>query len=112
MRQAHSLRDALTQGFFKKFKYSKKMKIYMRQLCQASSLYIFFFWKKFQASSLEDKNSLGWPGLLSPKGGGFTAWSTLTQGGANGSGFPELDPVASKSLRPEELPHYDEWKTR
>ena len=73
----------------------------------------------FQASSLQEKNSSGWPGLLSPKGGGFKAWSTFSQGGAKGSvlpelgpDLPELAPSISKSSGPEELPHYDEWKTR
>ena len=72
----------------------------------------------FQASSLQEKNSSGWPGLLSPKGGGFKAWSTFSQGGANGSVLPEFGPVipelapsVSMMSRPEELPHYDEWKS-
>jgi hypothetical protein len=73
----------------------------------------------FQASSLqEEKNSSGWPGLLSPKGGGFKAWSTFSQRGDNGSVLPELGPVlpelapsVSMISRPEELPHYDEWKS-
>jgi hypothetical protein len=113
-RQACSLRVARSQGFF-----FKKNRTYAN-ICIYIHIYVRHFPPPlFQASSLqEEKNSSGWPGLLSPKGGGFKAWSTFSQRGDNGSVLPELGPVlpelapsVSMISRPEELPHYDEWKS-